>query len=118
VVWVVMLVVAVVIVAVFAALVVGRLPYDPMSEPVRTTPATGLPDEPSAADVDAVRFDTAARGYRMSEVDDALDALQSRLAAQEHELAMLRADAPDAAAGADAVDRGAAETGAGGEDQD
>jgi DivIVA domain-containing protein len=95
VVWVVLIAVAVMLVAVFAALVVGRLPYDPMSEPAHTTPTTGLPDRPSAADVDAVRFDTAARGYRMSEVDDVLDGLRARLAAQEAELARLQAAAGD-----------------------
>jgi len=94
VVWVVLIVVAVALVAVVAALVVGRLPYDPMAEPVHSTPATGLPEEPTAADLDDVRFDTAARGYRMSEVDDALDALQTRLADQESELAELRARGP------------------------
>ncbi len=90
-VWVVLISVAVVLVAAFGALVTARLPYDPMSEPVHTTPATGLPEDPAAADVDAVRFDTAARGYRMSEVDGVLDGLQATLASQEEELARLRA---------------------------
>ena len=95
-VWVVLISVAVVLVAAFGALVTARLPYDPMAEPVHTTPDTGLPGEPVAADVDAVRFDTAARGYRMSEVDDVLDRLQATLAGQEEELARLRTGEPAA----------------------
>ena len=107
-VWVVLIAVAVAVVAVVAALVSGRLPFDPLSEPVHTTPATGLPQDPTAADVDTVRFDTAARGYRMSEVDEVLDDLQTRLAAQEEEIARLRdaaeqspsrAEAPETAEG-------------------
>ncbi len=109
-VWVVLILLAVAVAAVAAALIAGRLPYDPMSEPVRSTPATGLPEGPASGDVDSVRFDTAARGYRMSEVDDVLDSLQGRLASQEAELAALRTEHarteadPDADADADRVD--------------
>ncbi len=115
-VWVVLIVVAVVLVAVFAALVIGRLPYDPMAQPVHTTPSTGLPERPGAADLDAVRFDTAVRGYRMSEVDDVLDGLQERLAAQEEELALLRAARGADARGADAGGADAGDADAGGAD--
>ena len=41
---------------------------------------------PVAADVDAVRFDTALRGYRMDEVDVRLEALRDDLAERERVL--------------------------------
>ena len=36
-----------------------------------------------AADIDAIHFDTALRGYRMDQVDEVLEALRERLAAYE-----------------------------------
>ena len=68
----------------------GRIPVDPLAEAVHTTPDTGLPDEPTASDVDAVRFDTAMRGYRVDEVDAHLEALRDELAARERALSDLR----------------------------
>ena len=47
----------------------------------------GTPRAPAAADVDAVRFDTALRGYRMDEVDDRLEVLRGDLAERERTLA-------------------------------
>ncbi len=91
--WVFLLVVAVLLVAVVGALLAGRIRWDPMSEPVRTRPEPGLPSEPSADDVIGVRFDTAARGYRMDQVDDVLDALRDRIAGQQAEIDRLRAAA-------------------------
>lgn len=90
-VWVFLTVVAVLLVAVVGALLAGRIRWDPMSEPVRTRPGTGLPSEPDADDVVGVRFDTAARGYRMDQVDDVLDALRDRIAGQQAEIDRLRA---------------------------
>jgi DivIVA domain-containing protein len=68
----------------------GRIPVDPLAEPVRSTPDHGLPDDPSAADIDAVRFDTALRGYRMEDVDRRLVALREDLREREETLADLR----------------------------
>lgn len=95
--WVVFVVVAIAVLGVFAALLASRIGYDPMAEAVASQPATGLPEAPRADDVTGVRFDTALRGYRMDQVDDVLDRLQTRLrqreqdlAVREHEIAMLR----------------------------
>ncbi|MFQ6172903.1 DivIVA domain-containing protein [Oryzobacter sp. R7] len=68
----------------------GRVPADPLAEPVRSTPDHGLPEDPSAADIDAVRFDTALRGYRMEDVDRRLVALRDDLREREQTLADLR----------------------------
>ena len=88
--WVLFIVVAVLLVGVFAALVAGRVSYDPMAAPVTTQPDTGLAEDFDARDVATVHFDTALRGYRMDQVDGVLDRLQDRLAEQERELAALR----------------------------
>ncbi len=90
--------VALVILALVAAALVvtvlgvasGRIPADPLAEAVHTTPDTGLPDEPTASDVDAVRFDTAMRGYRVAEVDAHLETLREELAERERVLSDLR----------------------------
>ena len=88
--WVLLIVVAVLLVGVFAAMVAGRVSYDPMAAPVTTQPDTGLAEDFVARDVATVHFDTALRGYRMDQVDGVLDRLQDRLAEQERELAALR----------------------------
>jgi len=90
VIWVLLIVVAVLLVGVFAAMVAGRVSYDPMAAPVTTQPDTGLAEDFVARDVATVHFDTALRGYRMDQVDGVLDRLQDRLAEQERELAALR----------------------------
>jgi len=99
VIWVLFIVVAVLLVGVFAAMVAGRVSYDPMAAPVTTQPDTGLAEDFDARDVATVHFDTALRGYRMDQVDGVLDRLQDRLVEQERvdqveqerELATLRA---------------------------
>ncbi|HYN28952.1 MAG TPA: DivIVA domain-containing protein [Dermatophilaceae bacterium] len=91
-VWVLLALVAVAVVAVTLAAAAGRIHVDPMSDPVRSTPSTGLPPEPLAADLDAVRFDTALRGYRMDQVDEVLDVLRGSLADRERQLADVRAE--------------------------
>ncbi len=91
----VLLVAAVALVAVVAAVASGRLDIDPMAGPVHTAPDHGLPEEPSADDVDAVRFDTAPRGYRMDEVDARLETLRDDLAERERTLGSLRAPTED-----------------------
>jgi DivIVA domain-containing protein len=72
----------------------GRIPADPLADAVHTTPDTGLPDEPTASDVDAVRFDTAMRGYRVDEVDAHLEVLRDELAERERVVSELRASPP------------------------
>lgn len=82
-VWVLFGVVAVLVIAVVAGMLAGRIGYDPMGEPTHTAPLVRLPEQPYAADVDDLHFDTAFRGYRMDQVDDVLDQLKARLAAYE-----------------------------------
>ena len=95
---VILVLVAVALVVAVLGVATGRLPADPLSDAVRTTPDPGLPERPQADDVDAVRFDTALRGYRMEDVDDRLEVLRDELAERERTLAELRAqtaaDAP------------------------
>jgi DivIVA domain-containing protein len=84
VVWIFFVLVALLVVVAVAAAVTGRITTDPMAEPVASAPHHGLPESDFAAsDVDAVRFDTALRGYRMDQVDEVLDRLQQRLAELE-----------------------------------
>ena len=80
---VVLALVAVALVAAVLAVASGRLAVDPLADAVHTTPDTGLPPAPVAADVDSVRFDTALRGYRTDDVDARLDDLRDTLAARE-----------------------------------
>ena len=80
-VWIFFILVALVVVAGFAAVLTGRLVPDPMADPVSSTPHHGLPSgRLRAADVEAVRFDTALRGYRMDQVDEVIDRLQAHIA--------------------------------------
>lgn len=73
---------ALVVIGLAAALAMGRLSQMSVQAPDAVTSIGGhpLPDgEFSAADVDHLRFDIAFRGYRMSEVDAAIGALQRRI---------------------------------------
>ena len=81
--WVLFIVVAVLLVGAFAALLTGRIHYDPLSEPTRTQGDPGLPETFTSHDVADVHFDTAFRGYRMDQVDRVLDQLQVRIAELE-----------------------------------
>ncbi len=69
----------------------GRIPVDPLAAATHSTPDHGLPANPDAADVDAVRFDTAPVGYDQREVDATLDRLRDTLGEQEQRIATLRA---------------------------
>ena len=89
---VILALVGVVLVVAVLAVASGRLPADPLADAVHTTPDSGLPPTPVAADVDDVRFDTALRGYRMEDVDVRLEALRDDLAERERELAELGVD--------------------------
>ena len=88
---VVLVLVAVALVVAVLGVASGRLPADPLAEAMHSTPDPGLPELPRAVDVDAVRFDTALRGYRMDEVDTRLSALRDDLADRERTLAQLQA---------------------------
>ena len=85
-VWVFFVAVAVLVMAGFLALLAGRIPYERMSEPTHTTPAIDLPESAGSDDIAVLRFDTALRGYRMDQVDEALGILHKRVAALEAEL--------------------------------
>ena len=91
---VILVLVAVALVVAVLGVASGRLPADPLAEAVHSTPDPGLPELPRAVDVDAVRFDTALRGYRMDDVDERLRGLRDELAEREHTLARLRAERP------------------------
>ena len=81
--WVLFIVVAVLVVGAFAALLTGRISYDPLSEPARSQGDPGLGQTFTAHDVADLHFDTALRGYRMDQVDRVLDQLQARIAELE-----------------------------------
>jgi DivIVA domain-containing protein len=83
VIWVFFIAVGVLVVGAFAALVVGRVGYDPLSAPTTTQADPVLSEEFGPGEVAAIRFDTALRGYRMDQVDAVLDRLQARIAELE-----------------------------------
>ncbi len=83
-VWIFFVLVALLVVVGFGAVITGRLTPDPMADPVGSTPHHGLPHGDFRAEaIQAVRFDTALRGYRMDQVDDVIDRLQLRIAELE-----------------------------------
>lgn len=84
--------VAVALVVAVLAVAAGRVPVDPLADAVTSTPDHGLPDAPTATDIDVVRFDTAPRGYRMQDVDVRLATLRDDLRERERTLAGLRRD--------------------------
>jgi DivIVA domain-containing protein len=57
-------------------------------------PVLGLPDDRllTADDVDELRFPLAVRGYRMADVDEALDRIADTLRTRDAEVAVLRAE--------------------------
>ena len=81
--WVFFTVIAVLVIGAFAALVTGRLRYDPMADATTTESLPALSDGFASDEISSVRFDTALRGYRMDQVDDVLDRLQARIAELE-----------------------------------
>lgn len=91
----ILLLVALAVVGVAAATAVGRV-RGGMDEPVRSRPDHSLPPgrlEP--ADVGRARFSVGLRGYRMDEVDAALDRVQAALRDRDEELAALRSQLHD-----------------------
>jgi DivIVA domain-containing protein len=74
------LVAAVVLVGLAVAAVLGRVDGT-LGEPTTTASYTPLPeDRLTPDDLDSLRFDTGARGYRMEQVDDAVDRLVREIA--------------------------------------
>jgi DivIVA domain-containing protein len=104
VIWVLFIVVGVLVIGAFAALLTGRIGYDPMAAATSTARDPRLSEEFHAHDVTAVRFDTALRGYRMDQVDVVLDQLRGRIAQLESDHAATPADGRSAdATAADAT---------------
>lgn len=102
---VLVLVVAVVVVGLIALALTGRTGFArPLAEPVRTLPPVLLPAQPEPADVDRLRFSPALRGYRMDQVDEALQRLAAALADRDEQIAALRGRLVDADGGAGPVD--------------
>lgn len=81
--WVFFIAVGVLVIGAFAALVLGRVGYDPLAEATTTQADPILSEEFGSGEISAVRFDTALRGYRMDQVDAVLDRLQTRIAELE-----------------------------------
>jgi DivIVA domain-containing protein len=73
------LLIVVLLIGLTAAAVMGRIGGF-MAEPTSTQAFSGVPTESlSADDVGALHFDQALRGYRMDQVDEAIDAIAARL---------------------------------------
>jgi DivIVA domain-containing protein len=65
-------------------------------EPVRDVYRQDLPDDRplAAAEINALRFGTALRGYAMDQVDDILDRLSREIAERDELITQLRATQP------------------------
>lgn len=61
-----------------------------MPRAVQSTPEARLPEDFDAEDAKALRFARELRGYRMSQVDEAIDKLSERIATQQATIAELR----------------------------
>jgi DivIVA domain-containing protein len=97
------LLVAVVIAVITAAAVLGRVDGS-LADATTTMSHVPLPEDPlTPGDLDGLRFDTAMRGYRMSQVDAVIDRLRREIRDLDDELARMRGR-PSAGAGAAAAD--------------
>lgn len=91
------LLVAVVLVVLTVAAVLGRVD-GALADATTTMSHVPLPEDPlTQGDLDGLRFDTAMRGYRMSQVDAVVDRLRREVGDLDRELARLR-DEPDTVA--------------------
>lgn len=98
-----LLLLAVALVGVVAAVATGRV-RGGLDEPVRSLPDRALPEGLlTGRDVEQVRFNLGARGYRMDEVDQVLDRLRSELDARDARIAALSEQLAGGPSG-DAVD--------------
>lgn len=78
--------VAVVLVVLTVAAVLGRVDGS-LADATTTMSHVPLPEDPlTTADLDGLRFDTAFRGYRMSEVDGVIDRLRREISDLETQL--------------------------------
>lgn len=93
--WLTVLVAVAVVVAVLAAVLAGRLSV-PVQDPGDGEPATPvlLPAEPTADDVDHLRFAQSVTGYHRGQVDATIARLQEALRRSEERIATLEADEP------------------------
>ena len=88
------LLIVVLLIGLTTAAVMGRIGGS-MAEPTSSHAFAGVPADLSAEDVGGLHFDQALRGYRMDQVDEALEALASRLRQLEAATAPLPAlDSP------------------------
>ncbi|MEO8518780.1 MAG: DivIVA domain-containing protein [Dermatophilaceae bacterium] len=85
-----LLLIVVLLIGLTTAAVMGRIAGF-MAEPTSSHAFPGVPSALSAEDVGALHFDQALRGYRMDQVDEALEALAARLRELESETASLPA---------------------------
>lgn len=86
---------AMAVIALAAGVVTGRIAGS-MEPPASSLPFRGLPPEGVVpADLVALRFDAALRGYRMDEVDTVIDRLAFELRSRDEEIAELRATLAD-----------------------
>jgi DivIVA domain-containing protein len=97
------LVVAVLVAVATAAAVLGRVDGS-LGDATTTMSHVPLPDDPlTPGDLDGLRFDTALRGYRMSQVDEVVDRLRREITDLRDELGVVgphdAAPDPDPAAG-------------------
>jgi len=63
-----------------------REPVVGLVEPEPSLPPVLLPEQPTAQDVDAVRFSIGLRGYRCDQVDDVLDRLAGEITRLENKI--------------------------------
>ena len=93
--WLTVLVAVAVVVGALAAVLAGRLSV-PVQDPRDGEPATPvlLPAEPTADDVDHLRFAQSVPGYHRGQVDAAITRLQEALRRSEERIATLEADEP------------------------
>ena len=83
--------VAVVVAVVTAAAVLGRVDGS-LADATTTMSHILLPDDQlTETDIDELRFDTAMRGYRMSQVDAVIDRLRREIGDLDDELTRVRA---------------------------
>jgi DivIVA domain-containing protein len=93
---IVLVVLVVLLVGVWVAVVLQRVPTPGVEAAVTTESFPGVPEGPlRGADVADLRFDQVLRGYRMSQVDQILDRLAGELADRDSEIARLRGQEHD-----------------------
>ena len=82
-----LLLVLLIVIAVVAVVSTGRGDALPDAPPDRSPWGDLAAGPVSRADIDALHFSLAFRGYRMDEVDDVLDRISAELSAKEDQLA-------------------------------